>query len=159
LKGGDFMPQDDIFLRTFFIDCQKAMRKRMETEYRLLNMFIILYPAIITAVFGIKRLLENEGIFLELTISMAAFLTVLAISLTVKIKAEHKIYEDIGHYVVKIWEYFCLFEKGAYIQNDTILDKKARKYGKGKGYLKTIYILWAMTLMTDFILIAIGFAG
>jgi len=54
--------------------------------------------------------------------------------------------------VVKIWKYFSLFEKRAYINNDAILDD-ALRYGKGSGYKKIIYILWAMMIMTDVILI------
>ena len=150
------MPKDNEFLREFFVDCQNAMRWRSEIEYKLLNMVIILNPIIVTAILGINEIVSDEKIFLVLTFSMAIFLTVLTILLTLKIKAEHKTYEVIGQQVVKIWKYFKLFEKGAYIDDDKILDKESENYGKGRGYLRTLCILWAMTIMTDTILIVIG---
>ena len=150
------MPKDDEFLKEFFVDCQNAMRHRSETEYKLLNMFIILDPIIITAILGIKELVSDKCIFLGLTFSMAIFLTVLTILITSKIKAEHRIYEKIGQQVVKIWEYFKLFEKGAYIGDDIILDEEAKSYGKGRGHLKTLHILWGITIMTDIILTVSG---
>ena len=150
------MPKDDMFLRDFFVDCQNAMRHRSETEYKLLKMFIILNPIIITAILGINELVSDKGTFLGLTLSMAIFLAVLTKLISSKVKAEHKIYENIGQQVVKIWEYFKLFDSGAYIINDSILDNNARSYGKGRGHFKTLHILWAMTIMTDTILVIFG---
>jgi hypothetical protein len=119
-------------------------------------MFIILNPIIITAIRGINELVSDKWIFLSLTFSMATFLTVLTILIISKIKAEHEIYEKIRQQVVKIWEYFKLFEKGVYIEDDIILDKEAKSYGKGKGHLKTLHILGGMTIMTDAILVVFG---
>ena len=93
--------------------------------------------------------------FFLLTFLIVTSLTFLAILLTSKIIVGHKIYEQIGQQVVKIWEYFKLFERGAYIDDNTILDEKAKSYGKGKGYLRNLCILWVMTIMTDTILIVI----
>lgn len=150
------MVKDDEFLKEFFADCQNAMRWRSETEWRLLNLFMVLYPIIAGAVLGISELVHDKTLFLVLALSMTAFLTVLTIFLTAKVKAEHRVYEALGQQVVKIWQYFGLFEKGAYIEGEVILEEKARGYGKGKGHLRTLNILWAMTVMTDAILIAIG---
>ena len=146
------IPKSDDFLIRFSSDCQKAMRTRMQTEYKLLRMFIILNPVIITAVLGINNLVGDRRTFIWIAFSMAAFLTVLTMLITLKIVAEHKIYEKIGGYVVNTWEYFDLFKDGAYIAGKTILDEDAKSYGKGSGYKKTIYILWAMMIMADVIL-------
>jgi len=43
------MPADKKFLMKFFLDCQESMRTRMQIEYKLLRMFIILNPVIIAA--------------------------------------------------------------------------------------------------------------
>ena len=144
--------KSDDFLIRFSSDCQKAMRARMQTEYKLLRMFIILNPVIITAVLGIYNLVGDRRTFIGIACSMAFFLTALTLLITRKIVAEHKIYEKIGGYVVNTWEYFGLFKEGAYIAGKTILDEDARRYGTGSGYRKTIHILWAMMIMADVIL-------
>jgi len=150
------MPANDDFLREFFVDCQNAMRHRSETEYKLLNLFMILNAAIISVVIGVDEFVTDNVKFIGVTFSMVAFLTFITILVHNKIKAEHEIYEKLGQQVVKIWEYFELFKKGAYIDNDMILDEEARNYGKGKGYLRTLHILWGMTIITDTILIIFG---
>ncbi|KYK35825.1 MAG: hypothetical protein AYK18_12720 [Theionarchaea archaeon DG-70] len=150
------MPKDDKFLREFFVECEKAMQWRSETETKLLNIFMILNPIIVTAILGINELVSDKRIFLCLTLLMAAFLILITMLLTSIIKAEHKAYEVIGKQVIKIWEYFKLFEKGAYIDNDAILEDEARDYGTGKGYLRTLYILWVITIMVNAFIISIG---
>ena len=150
------MVKDDEFLKEFFADCQNAMRWRSETEWKLLNLFIVLHPVIVGAMLGVGDLVDDKTISFALALSMAAFLTVLTILLTVKIRAEHRIYEEIGQQVVRIWWYFGLFDKGAYLEDEAILEEKAKGYGRGKGYLRTLYILWAITGMTDAILIVVG---
>jgi len=156
------MPQDNDFLKTFFVDCQNAMRWRSETEYKLLNMFIVQDSIIITAIVGINQLAIDKTLFFWYTIAVALYLFVLTIFITRKINAEHDVYTDIGKQVQKIWEYFELFERGSYITNKTILDKKLKSntekgYGQGPGYKKTKNILWAMTGMTIVIIVSIGY--
>jgi hypothetical protein len=124
--------KSDDFLMRFSSDCQKAMRTRMQTEYKLLRMFIILNTVIITAVLGINNLVEDRGTFMWIAFSMAAFLTVLTLLITAKIAAEHKIYGKIGGYVVNTWEYFGLFKEGAYIAGKTILDEDAKRYDSSR---------------------------
>lgn len=140
------MPKNDEFLMRFFLDCQKSMRTRMQTEYKLLRMFIVLNPVIITAVLGISNLPVDKRTFLWIAFSLAAFLTVLTISITVKIIAEHKIYEKIGGYVVNIWKYFGLFEKGVYLANDA-----SSSYNK--SHLLIINLFFATQSSQDHLLI------
>lgn len=150
------MPKDNSFLKEYFIDCQNEMRWRRETEYKLLNILVVLFPIIGIIVVAMMEWLSDTRMFFILTLSIAALLTILTILVTLKIKAENKIYKVIGQGVVKIWGYFRLFDEGAYIDGDKILDKESKSYGKGQGYLRTLYILWAVTLMIDVMLILIG---
>jgi uncharacterized membrane protein len=150
------MAKDDEFLKEFFVDCQNGMRWHSETEWKLLNLFMILHPVIVGATLGMTELTSNRMLFLALAISMAVFLTVLTILLTVRVVDAHKYYETLGRVVVKIWEYFGLFEEGAYLEGKAILEDKARRYGTGKGHRRTLHILWGMTGMTDVILMVVG---
>ena len=118
------MPKNDQFLIQHFIECQNTMRHRVDTELKHLKTFLILNPIIITATVGTKEFVSDKIIFLIFSFSMALFLTALATFLTIQIIAGHEKYETIGQEVVKIWEYFGLFEKGAYIENDSIILKK-----------------------------------
>lgn len=154
------MPQDDNFLRDFFIDCQNRMRRRIETELELQRMLFTIYPIIVTAIIGLNKLITDKLIFLGITIWIAIFLILLTKFVDSKIRAEHEGYEITGQQVVKIWKYFKLFETGAYIGNDTILDYcTAKDYGKGKGYLKTLKIIWGVTVMIIILLIFIGYVA
>ncbi len=150
------MPGNDDFLKEFFADCQKGMRHRVESEYKLLQMFIIIDLAIITAVSSINELVSDKEMLLLLTYSIVTFLTTITLLFTWKIIAGHKVYEQIGQQVVRVWKHFGLFKKGAYITGDTILNKEAENYGKGKGYLRTLVMLWLMTIMTDSMLLIIS---
>jgi hypothetical protein len=151
------MAKSDEFLRDFVTDCQSAMRWRADIEWKLLNLYIVLPPAIVGAMFGISKLLNSTSLFWVLTASIIILITVLTILLTAKINAQHIIYEALGQQVVKVWKYFGLFDKGTYLEKEAVLDEKARGYGKGKGHLQTLYILWTITLLTNAILIAIAF--
>lgn len=117
---------------------------------------MVLYPVLVTAVVGINELVQDKRIFSTLAVAMAVLLTTLTVLMAKKIKGEHKIYKYIGGKIVKIWEYFKLFDHGVYISDDSILGPESKGYGKGPGYLKTLYILWAMTIIADTILIAVG---
>jgi uncharacterized protein YqgQ len=127
------MSKDDRFLTEFFVECQKAMQWRSETETKLLNIFMILNPIIITAILGMNELVSDKRIFLSLTLVMAVFLTLIAMVFTSIIEAEHTAYEMIGKQVIKIWEYFKLFEKGAYIDCEAILEKRLEAVAQGKA--------------------------
>ena len=149
------MPKIDDFLKEYYLDTQITMRSRSETEYRLLNMFIVVNPIIITAIFALSELVDDKVLFLALTLSVATLLAMLTILLTLKIKAEHEIYVQLGQHVVKVWKYFGLFEKGVYI-NDAILEKTVEDYGTGEGYLRTLRILWGIPIFTSAIVSALG---
>ncbi len=150
------MAQDDDFLKVVFSECLNSMRFRSGTEYKLLHMSVIIAPIIITATIGINELIIDKGIFFIFTLWMVFFLITLTLLFTMKIIAEHVTYEKIGKQVKKIWTYFELFKKGSYLTNEAILDKDAEKIGEGKGYLKTLYILWAIAIITSIIILVLG---
>lgn len=148
--------KDDDALKQFVGDSLRAMRWRSETEYRLLGLLAVLCPAMITAMFGIAKLGGDRLLDVAFPISLAFFLIFLTISFSVKILAEHKVYEALGQQVVKAWEYFGLFEAGTY-GNNAILTADAKKLGTGQGHCKTLLILWAMTIGTVAILVVAAF--
>ena len=87
------MAKDDEFLKEFFVDCQNQMRWHSETEWKLLNLFLLLHPFIVGAILGVAEFVDNRTLILALTLSMAVFLVVLTILLTAKVMAEHKYYD------------------------------------------------------------------
>lgn len=134
------------------------MQWHSDVEYRLLKMFIVINPVIITAIIGVNEYINNKNTYFALTCSMAVFLIILTIFIDIKIRHEHVSYKAVGQDVVKIWEYFELFDIGAYLPNDSILPEEARKHGTGSGYKKTLYILWAMTITVSVLLIGFGYS-
>ena len=150
------MPKDQEFLRVLFSENQSSMRFRSSTEYKLLQAFMVVVPVTIAAVVGLNDVVTNEALYIVMTGSLALLLTAFTIVITMKINAEHKIYEEIGAQNVRIWEYFELFDKGVYLEDKSILDEGARRYGTGQGHKKTINILWVVTILVDFILVLAG---
>ncbi len=152
------MVKSDDFLKIVYKKHQDKMRWHSEIEYRLLKMFIIINPVIITAIIGINQYIPDKSTYFVLVCSMVSFLAVLTIFITIKIYYEHKTYEGVGQDVVRIWEYFELFEKGSYLTCNQILTDKAKEYGKGGGYIKTLFILWSMTITIVISLLLFGYS-
>ena len=152
----NFIHKDIDFIKQVYENSEKKMRWHADIEYKLLNMFIIIYPIIITSLIGVSKYLDDKDIYLFLAVSMAFFIFVLTLLIDKKVKHEHNTYEKIGGQIVRIWEYFGLFEKDFYLRCNSILSDTARNYGKGDGHKKTLNILWAMSITTASILILFG---
>jgi len=150
------MPKNVDFLKRVYEEHHNKLRWHSDIEYRLLHMFIIINPVIITATIAIKQYITNKFTYLALVIIMASFLIVLTFFIDKKVKHEHNTYHDVAKDIVRIWEYFDLFKKNTYISNKAILTEKAKSFGDGKGYLKTLNILWAMTYTICILLIGFG---
>lgn len=155
-RGAD-MSKDGDFLIEYFKDCQSEMRWRRENEFRQLNLLIALYPIILTAMTAVSGFVSDRLLYLASTTAVALLLLALTAFVAFKISEEHKIYEVVGGVVVRIWTYYQLFEGGAYIPKEAILDQKSTEYGTGKGYLRTLWILWALTFTVALTIGAMGY--
>ena len=88
---------------------------------------------------------DNKS-FVSLGLSVIAFLILLAVIISKKISAEHKVFEKIGSDNVRILQYFRLFERGVYLPYQSILSEEAKNMGKGKGYKLSQYLVWFITI-------------
>jgi len=148
---------DDDFLKIVYKEHQNKLRWHSDVEYRLLNMFLIINPVIITAVIGIHQFIEDKNQYFYLTESIASILIVLTICITIKVYIEKRTYTEVAKDTIRIWEYFELFKVGSYLPAQAILSEKAKKYGEGVGWLATLLILWAVTIVTSFLLVMFGY--
>lgn len=150
------MVKDNDFLKKVYEIDQNKILFYMEIEYKLLNMFLIVYPIIVTSVVGISQYIDKK-LTLILTIFMSILLFVMTIFIHKKVHATHKTITDYGNDIKNIWEYFDMFSKDIYLNNKVILDNDARNIGHGDGHKKTLNILWAMTIITSVGLLIFGF--
>ena len=150
------MVADKDFLKKFYELQYKRLEWHSKIEYRLLNIFIIILPVIITGSIAINEFITDNIAYLVLVVSMSIFLIILALLIWVKVNAEHKTYVAIAEDMKNVWKYFELNKKGAYLAGDMILTKDWEEIGKGSGYKKTLYILWAITISISIVLILFG---
>ena len=111
----------------------------------MLNLYIGISPVLVTGLIMSVDKFDNK-IFLSLGLSIIAFLILLAVIISKKISAEHKVFEKIGSDNVRILQYFRLFEKGVYLPYRSILNEEAKNMGKGKGYRLSQYLVWFITI-------------
>ncbi len=141
---------DDNFLQEDLRELRSEMAWRRELEFRLVQFLLIFYPVIGSAIISLFQSSISIQAF-KYTIAGACLLTVFAsLFVTDRIIHEHKAFTRLGHQVQKIWQYFGLFEVGAYLENETmkpplLLDKQ-KGFGQGQGYKKTILLIWFITL-------------
>lgn len=152
------MPKDNDFLLEYFRDCQSEMRWRRENEFRLANLLIALYPITLAAMAAASGLVSDRLLYSSSTIAVASLLLALTFFVAFKISEEHKIYESVGRVVVRIWTYYELFKVGIYIPDQAILDQKSKEYGTGKGYIRTVRILWALTFIVALMILTMGYS-
>jgi len=150
------MVVDREFLKNVYHESVVKMKWHSDIEYKLLNMYLVVYPVIATVLLAIYELVKDKTTYLSITISLSIILTIFTILIHLKILREHKTYEKIGQQVVKIWKYFDLFQIGAYIPGEQIMDSTALTFGRGPGYKYTLGIFWTITIITDLILIISG---
>jgi hypothetical protein len=139
--------KNDEFLKAYYVDCQSEMRWRRDVEFKLLAFSASLDVAVIPVAATLSEVLDDVRIFTGSIIALALMLIFVGIFISIKIVEEHKVYQSLGKTVVEIWQYFGLFRKGAFAKNKKLLSEASRKYGAGMGYLRTIRIVWATTVV------------
>jgi hypothetical protein len=152
---------DDRFLQDHLRDVRAEMSWRRELEFRLLQLLLVFYPIIGTVIVQLftSNIVNAEAF--QFTAGVLALL-ILAVSFFVlsRIEHEHKAYAKLGKQVQMIWEYFGLFESGAYLPNRAFLPAELRDkqdgYGQGKGYRRTQILIGALTIVMLAILSALA---
>lgn len=156
------MPKDSGFLMENFRDCQEWMRWRATVEFRLLQSILLIYPVIVAAMAALHRSSIDQKAYWMLSILASLFILGTSWAITKKIQAEHRVYTDIGLTVQKIWSYFDLFKRGAYLKEDSILPEALldpdKDYGAGPGYGLTLRIIWIITFGVIVLIMALAAA-
>ena len=143
------MPKDNDFLIAYYNDCRSEMRWRSEIEHKLFAAMIALCTVLGTVLVASNNVITDSRLLLFTITFLLLLLLLSTYFVTKKITSEHRVYENIGQNVTKIWEYFKMFEPGAYEKNSALLESDLKQLGKGTGYKETIAILWIMTIVTS----------
>jgi len=152
---------DEKFLYEHLRDTRAEMSWRRELEFRLLQLLLVFYPIIGTVMVQLFASDVVNVVAFRFTAVVLALL-ILGVSYFVisRIDHEHKAYAKLGKQVQMIWEYFGLFESGAYLPNQAFLRAELRDekegYGQGKGYRRTQILIGALTFVMLVILIALA---
>jgi hypothetical protein len=133
--------RNDEFVKVYYSELQQDMRWRKEVEFKLITFILTFY----TILGGALSFILNSTIvsaISKLLVSFSVCLMILCFTFFIvhRIKQDHKIYNELGLSAKNVWKY-------AGITRLNILPEKWEKYGTGKGYLFTIRIIWAITLI------------
>jgi len=154
------MKPDNDFLQKYLNDVRDEMKWRRELEFRLLQFLLVFYPIIGTAIVTLYQTSISPTIYIVLSIGASLFMLPATFFVTNRITIEHKAYAGLAKTVIKIWAYFGLFEKNAYIKNDAILDLSLQDpktgFGQGKGYIRTLYLIWTVTAAMIILILTLG---
>lgn len=152
--------KDDDFLKEYSRDSQAFMIYRSGVEFRLLQFLLLFYPIIGLIFSTLYESPIDSKLFLYLTIGVSVALIVITILVHNKICAEHETYRKVGLSIQKVWKYFRLAEEGAYLNGDSIVPEdvidEANGFGTGKGYLRTLGIMWALAIVVTTLIITLG---
>jgi len=152
-------PSDD-FLQKYLDNVRDEMKWRRDLEFRLLQFLLVFYPIIGTAMVALFQIAISPTTYLILSIGASLFILPATLFVTNRIIVEHKAYAVLARTVIKIWAYFGLFEPNAYIKNDVILDSSLQDpktgYGQGKGYKRTLYLIWTITVAMMILILTLG---
>jgi hypothetical protein len=152
-------PNDD-FLQKYLSDVRDEMKWRRDLEFRLLQFLLVFYPIIGTAMATLYQTAISPKVYIVLSIGASLFILPATLFVTNRIIIEHKAYAGMAKIVLKIWAYFGLFESGVYIKDDTILNSSLQDpktgFGQGKGYKRTLYLIWTVTIAMIILILTLG---
>lgn len=152
-------PNDD-FVQKYLEDIRNEMRWRRELEFRLLQFLLVFYPIVATAMVALYQSPISPNVFAIISIGASLIIFPATLFVSNRIVIEHKAYSKLANTVLKIWEYFGLFQIGAYIENGAILDSSLKDpiegFGKGKGYKRTLSLIWSITIVMVVLILTLG---
>jgi hypothetical protein len=151
---------DDRFLYEHLKDSRSEMTWRRELEFRLMQFMLIFYPILGTAMIELYKSSLNKFVFLGVVAGATLLIVYVTRVVTKRIDREHEAYADLAKQVSMIWEYFGLFETGAYLKDQALLSERLRpergEYGRGIGYKKTEELIWVTTAAIIIVLIVLA---
>ncbi len=154
------MKVDDNFLIEHFKETLANMRVRIDVELRFVQFLLLFFPVvglIFTTLYGSS---VDPTVFLYICIIAFFFLIIVTFLIQIQICEGHRTYRDLGLSVQKVWKYFKLSEKGAYLENDSVINEKMidneKGYGTGKGYIRTLVIIWTISIVFALFILALG---
>lgn len=151
------MEVDKSFLIKYFEDIRNEMKWRRELEFRLLQLLLVFHPIIATAMVTLYQTDISPVIYFLLSICASLFILPATLFVANRITVEHKEYTELAKHVIKVWEYFSLFENNAYLKDKAILDLSLKgELGHGKGYLRTIWLIWIVTATMITLVLMLG---
>jgi hypothetical protein len=156
------MPKNDSFLIEYFKQCQERMRHTSDTELKLLQFLLLFIPIIGALMAALYDSTIDRIAFMHLSVGVSVFLILVTYFIDGKIRAEHKTYHDVGQSVKKVWRYFELHELGSYIKDEFIIEQEKvhidrdKGYGAGKGYIRTLWIVWSITGVMMIVILGLG---
>jgi len=156
------MPRDDNFMSEYFKQSQERMRHTSDTELRLLWFLLLFFPIIGVMMATLYGSEIERTAYLFLSIGVSVVFLIVTLFMDIKIRAEHNTYREIGQSVKKVWRYFQLSDEGAYLEKERIIPEEEvvpdphKGYGAGKGYRRTIYIVWTLTVAMIGVIITLG---
>jgi len=142
------------FLQAYYADCQTEMRWRRDVEYKLMGSLIPLCPALVGGLFALSAILP-PGVVAGTAVALTLFVWILYIYVSRKVRDEHEIYAGLGQGIVKIWEYYGLFDETVYGKG-AILPADSKKYGGGDGHRITLGVFFWLSLTTTVMLLGLG---
>jgi hypothetical protein len=155
------MHPDKDFLRDYVKDARAEMNWRREVEFRLMQFLLVFYPILGTAIVTLYQTQIVSSGFWVLAIGAIVFILTASIFVSDRVQSEHRAYAGIGRTIQKIWTYFGLFERGAYLADETILPEQLRDpekgFGQGQGYKKTLLLIWLVTVAMVLMILALAF--
>lgn len=151
---------DDKFLQDHLKGVFSEMAWRRELEFRLLQFLLVFYPVIGTAMVALFQSNVTSTVFWLVTAGASILIIIASLFVSDRIRHEHFAYTELGAEAQKIWTYFGFFKQGAYIKGDTILPARlndpGKGYGQGRGYKKTIALIWLISVSLISILLALS---
>lgn len=135
--------KSDDFLRDYLKDAREDMAWRRELEFRLMQLLMVFYPILGTAMVTLYQSEMKSEVYWILARAAVAFVAAALLFVTYRICREHKAYAAVGRIVTKVWGYFGLFDSGAYLTDDAILPERLKKgIGQGRGYIWSLALIW-----------------
>ena len=154
------MPPSDEFLHEYYEDCREEMRGRRELDFRLVEILLFFCPLFVAGMTALYSTDLDQRVYLALSVGASVFMLLLSGIITHRIIVEHNAYANMGRTVQKIWEYFGLFDPGAYLPEDSILPdilRDPRKgFGRGLGHIRTLWLVWLVTGTIIAVIVALG---
>jgi hypothetical protein len=151
---------DDKFLQDHLKDVFSEMAWRRELEFRLLQFLLIFYPVIGTAMVTLFQSNVSSTVFWLVAAGASILIIVASLFVSDRIRHEHFAYVELGWQAQKIWTYFGFFKPDVYIKGDTILPARlndpGKGYGQGRGYKKTIALIWFISVSLILTLLALA---